>query len=288
MNWVILVLISAILFAAANIIRKFVLNKEHTLEFLAARGFFTIFLLLFLAPWVDTGIDFRILGLICLASIVATVGYYYQTKAQRHTDISYCAPLQNLAPLFLLIFAYLFLHETISTVQLLGVLAIVAGSYTLAIEPGTKLFPGLQSIFNGPGWHIAISVVLLAVAAVLDKFMLGIIRPVTYVFFGWLFMNLTWISLHWIQYDWSHVLVDFKKGWHWLLLSAIFSLASALFFFEGIASPAVLVSLALPLKRISALIETLFGGALFHEKHLPRRLLAGLIMLVGVVLIAKS
>lgn len=285
--WVVLVLISAVLFAVANIVRKFVLTKEHPLEFLAARGFFTIIVLFFLIPWVDMSIDFRVLGLIYLSSLVATIGYYYQTKAQRHTDISALSPLQNFSPLILIVFAYLFLGETITIVQFLGILAIVAGSYILTTHRIHPLLVPLSSIKRQYWLPVIFSVVILAVAAALDKFLLGFTHPATYLFFGWLFMNINYIMIDWWLYDWKHLIVDFRKGWFWLLLAAATSVASFLLFYEAISAPAVLVTLALPLKRVSTLIETLFGGTLFHEKNLPRKLFACLIMLVGVVLVAK-
>lgn len=287
MSWILLVLLSAILFAMANIIRKHVLNKEHTLEFLAARGFFTILLLLLLAPWVNFGLDWRWLGLIYLASLIATVGYYYQTKAQRRTDISYLAPLQNLSPLLLLLIAYLFLHETLNPVQMLGVLALVFGSYAVTATTTNSFLAPLRELRNDYWHHIIISVVFLAIAVLMDKFLLLTVDPVTYLFFGWLFMNLNYMVLDWVRYDWEHIMVDFQKGWHWLLLSALFSVASMLLFYTALSWPGVLVSLAFPLRRFSALIETVFGGSLFHEKHLPLRMFACLIMLVGAILIIQ-
>jgi drug/metabolite transporter (DMT)-like permease len=287
MNWIVLTLVSAVLFAAANIIRKHVLNKEHSIEFLAARGFFVIPILLLLAPWIDTNLDLRILILIYVASLVATVGYYYQTKAQRHCDISYLSPLQNLSPLFLFFIAYLFLHETVNTVQILGILAVVIGSYTLAIEPHDNFLGPLRQFRKDYWMHIMVAVVLLAVAVALDKYLVGLVRPVTYLFFVWLFMSLNYIIFDWFAYGWKHILVDFQKGWHWLFLAAVCVVISMLFFYTAISLPGVLVTLALPLRRVSTLLETLFGGTLFHEKNLPRRLLACLITLVGVVLLIR-
>jgi drug/metabolite transporter (DMT)-like permease len=287
MSWILLVLISAVLFAAGNIVRKYVLAKEHPLEFLAARGFFTIMILFLLVPWVDTSIDLRVLGLIYLSSVVAAMGYYYQTKAQRHTDISYLSPLQNLSPLFLLIIAYLFLNETPTVVQLVGVFAIVLGSYTLTLKPNHSFLEPLRELKKHYWMHIWLSVILLAIAAALDKFLLGKVRPVTYLFFGWLFMNLNYIIVNLLIYEWDHIAVDFKKGWRWLLLAAVLSVASMLSFYYAIALPTVLISLALPLRKISTLLETLFGGTLFHEKNLAQRLFACVIILIGVLLIVR-
>ncbi len=278
-------LFSAALFAAANIIRKHVLQKEHSLEFLAARGFFTIILLIPLAFFSDMHLDFRLLGLIYVSSLVATVGYYYQTKAQRHTDISYLAPLQNLAPIFVLLLAFIFLHEQVSGIQFVGLLALVVGSYIVAVNPKTGLLGPLAEFRKDYWLHILVSVLLLAIAAVLDKYVVSMITPVTYLFFGWLFMNINYVLFDWLRYDWSHITEDFRKGWHWLLLCSVFSIVSMLAFYHAIAAPAVLISLAFALRRVSTLIETVLGGTLFHEKFLVQRIFACIIMLIGVVLI---
>ena len=287
MNWVFLVLLSAVLLAAADIIRKFVLKREHPLEFLAARGFFAVLVLFALVPWVSTDIDGRILGLIYLAALVATMGNYFQVKAQRHTDISYLSPLQSLTPIFLLIIAYLYLRETVTVVQFLGIVAIVVGAYTLTVAPGKEFALPFQEFKKEYWLHIWLSVVLLAIAAALDKYMLGMVRPITYLFFGWLFMNLNYIMINLWLYDWNHISVDIKKGWHWLLLAAVCIVGSGLSFFGALSMPGVLISLALPLRYVSVLLETFFGGRLFHERNLAHRLVACVVMLVGVVLVVR-
>lgn len=229
--------------------------------------------------------DWRVFGLLYLTSVIASVGYYYQTKAQRHTDISYLSPLQNLAPAFLVLIAVLFLGESITLVQVLGVAGLVVGSYIMALDGHDILAP--MRVLKKPYWvHIILSVFLLAIAAALDKYLLGSVRPVTYLFLTWLFMNFHYIALYWWEFDFVHLTVDFQKGWHWLFLAALFTVASQLVFFEALAMPLVLVSLAFPLKRISALLDVVLGGSLFHENHLPRRLFAALIMLAGVIFLS--
>jgi uncharacterized membrane protein len=116
--------------------------------------------------------------------------------------------------------------------------------------------------------------------------MLALVTPVTYLFFGWLFMNINYILFDWFRYDWRFIATDFQKGWHWLLLCAVFSIASMLAFYHAIAAPAVAISLAFSLRRVSTLLETIFGGTLFHEKLFLQRVIACLIMLVGMILVA--
>jgi drug/metabolite transporter (DMT)-like permease len=242
-------------------------------------------LLLFVAPWVRSDLDLRLLGLVYLVSLIATLGFYYQTRASRHSDISYYAPLQNLSPVALFFMAFLFLHETVTTIQFLGILALVVGSYTVAAEGATSFLDPIKKVTSDNWINILASVVFLAAAAAFDKYMLVYIEPLTYLFFAWLFMSINYIILDYYLYNWDHIIVDFQKGWHWLFLCALFSLVSMWVFYEALRLPGVLVSLALPLRRVSALLETVFGGALFHEQNLVRRVFACLIMLVGIVLL---
>lgn len=286
MGWVLLVLVSALLFAAANIIRKHVLCKEHALEFLAARGFFILVLILLFAPWVNFSLPARSLGLIFIASMIATMGYYSQTHVQRHTEISYFSPIQNLSPIVLLFVAVLFLQESITLVQLLGIGAIVVGSTILAFEPGKLTWEQLK-LWKQPYWpHFLAAIVLLAVAVALDKHNLGFVNPVTYMFFTLLFMNLSYIIIDAFKYNWSHINEDLRKGWHWLVFTAVLTVISLLLFYEALGMPDVLVSVALPLRRASTLLETILGGKLFNEKFQTRRIFACIITLVGIVLLA--
>jgi uncharacterized membrane protein len=53
----------------------------------------------------------------------------------------------------------------------------------------------------------------------------------------------------------------------------------------AISLPGVMISLVIPIKRLSALFSTVIGGELFHEKYLLRKSIACVVMIIGAVLI---
>jgi len=66
-------------------------------------------------------------------------------------------------------------------------------------------------------------------------------------------------------------------------LAAFFTVLADITYFYALSL--TLVSLVLPIKRISTLFDTIIGGELFKEKHLLHKGLACLIMLLGIYLI---
>ena len=69
------------------------------------------------------------------------------------------------------------------------------------------------------------------------------------------------------------------------LVIAIFTIVSNVLVLLAIAIPTALVSLIIPLRRTSTLFSAIFGGLLFHEKHIKQKSFATFGMLIGIVLI---
>ena len=93
------------------------------------------------------------------------------------------------------------------------------------------------------------------------------------------------ILIIFIQKEFSIIKHSLKKNW------MIFSTLGGLFLFDtflwftAIAKPNALISLAIPLRRTSNFFNTIFGGRIFHEKHLVYRGLICFLMIIGIFLI---
>jgi len=76
-----------------------------------------------------------------------------------------------------------------------------------------------------------------------------------------------------------------KKNHLWLFVSAGIKLVSDLFYFLALQIPGVMISLLVPIKRLSTLFTTLIGGELFHDHGLKTRLIGCIITIIGVLMV---
>ncbi|RME30735.1 hypothetical protein D6789_04760, partial [Candidatus Woesearchaeota archaeon] len=91
------------------------------------------------------------------------------------------------------------------------------------------------------------------------------------------------LVLEWVRFDMGDLKKDFREDGKWL------ALAGALFFISILLGLKTLelapVSLAIPIRRTSALFSIVLGGRMFHEKNIKRKLSAATLMVLGAALI---
>ena len=237
---------------------------------------------------VDFSINFSQMSFIALKSILILLAFTMIMKALRHTDISKTAPLRNLSIIFVVILSVIVLEETLSIKGILGVFAILIGTYLVEVNPKLKHHFHPFSIFKNK-YSIFIMIYLIAISftGLVDKIILsGQINAYTYLFFTAMFNTIfAWtiqISFYEGKMD---VKTAIRNGGSWLILAALLTISSDILYFSALAVPTVYLSLAAPLRRISSLVSTAFGGKMLHEKHLTHRVIGCIVMLIGAFLI---
>ena len=119
------------------IARKKALLKVHAMNFESVRTLSVAVLNLFLIPFIDlSDISLKVYAIVYFVSLLSTIGILLMAKALRHNDISLIYPLRNIKPIFVLLLAYIFLHERIALKQFFGVMITV--SYTHLTLPTTE------------------------------------------------------------------------------------------------------------------------------------------------------
>jgi len=291
MWWYLVVLGSAILLGLGDIYRKKTLTREHTMQFVTA---FVTLLFLFsfafvIAGKVDFSISFPQLAFIALKSALILTAFFMIMKALRHTDISKTAPLKNLSIIFVVALGVLVLGESLSLKAVIGIIALLIGTYLVDLNPDLKHHFHPFGIFKNK-YFIFILVYLVAISFVglIDKVVLDKqgVDVFTYFFFTSMFNTIfAWI----IQISFYEGKMDvknaFKQGKSWLVIAALLTIVSDVLYFSALAVPTVYLSLAAPLRKMSSLVSTIFGGRMMHEKHLKFRIMGCVVMLVGVFLI---
>ena len=140
MIWFVLALLAAIFEASSIIIEKKTLIKEHALEFCCLVSLFAFLISFSFISNVDFNLSLNLYLLIFIASLFVTFGYWLVAKGIRHMDVSIASPLLNFSPAIVFILAVIFLGEKLKSLQILGILILVFGSYILNSDGSFRFF----------------------------------------------------------------------------------------------------------------------------------------------------
>ncbi len=285
--WYLLALGGAVFLALSEVVGKKVLMHEHALEFTMMRSFFIFLSSFVLLPFVRWElITPSVFLLVFIASLIATAGLLYRMKAVRHLEVSYVSPLMNISPLFLLVISFFLLGERLRTAQLLGVFLMMCGAYLLQGHRHQRfLDPFKRMLSSRHVHHLVFALVALSCLQVIEKFAVGVLGlgAPTYLFLVWLLISAEMLVLEWVRFDMGDIRKDLREDGGLVALAGILLFASVLLGLKTLEYAPV--SLAIPIRRSSALFSILIGGRMFHEKNLGRKLLAALLMVLGTALI---
>ncbi len=294
MNWLFWTILSAVFVALANITRKEGLKKEHALEFATTRSLLASIMILPLIFFVDFSVPVWIILLMLFIGFAAAFGRLFYSKAYRHMDVSSVAPMRNLSPFFLVILAIVFLKETVTMNQLLGIGLLLVGAYVLQIDHKiSNLKAPFAKIWKSKHYHyIIFGALVYSFTAMLDKYVVNSMQSAghgtnaqfTMIFFIWISLSATLSLMTAVKYKFFiEIKHAWHKGWLWIVLSAAFAVGATVTYYLAISM--AFVGIVIPVKRLSTLFETLIGGELFHEKGLMLKMVACVIMISGAILV---
>ncbi|HAR54982.1 TPA: hypothetical protein DCR79_01705 [Patescibacteria group bacterium] len=297
--WYIFALVAAGAIGVKTVLQKSELKKEHSLDYVVAMSLIAMIITLFLWPWVSWGtITWSVVGYIYLASILGSLSIWLGSKALRHLDISLVSPQEVLTTVFTLGFAYLLLHDTLTTLQWVGVGVLLLGGLMLTRDSfvnthsfgwlvfgkGEKTHRPDQVIF----YEILLlgSMVLLSLASIVDKVILNSTDTITFIFIVSIFLFVNHLIVYAIVAGDVRQIPAKVEHLGWLLVFiAVLTTLSRLAYAEALSLAEL--SLVIPLKKSSILIATIWGGKLFKEDHLWFRVAMAILMIAGVWLVVK-
>ena len=216
-----------------------------------------------------------------IASTLIHWGYYYFLNlAYQIGDLSLVYPItRGLAPVLVALGAQLWIGENLPTFAWLGIFSVSAGVMVLS-----------QDIFKIglPKISIVAAVIVAAIVAaysLVDGIGVRLSESIT-GYIGWLFTAEAFVALFIFKNRWERIrvmpikicLLGFAGG----VLSAT---AYALVLYVKTEAPLGLVS---ALRETSVIFAALIGVLWFGEGPKTRRLLAGLIVAVGIVMIGLA
>lgn len=286
MIWIAAILASGFFFSLNHIIRKKILEDANVLDMMIFTGSFGFIVLIPFIKYIDFDISFKNLFLIMLNTAFAYTGSYTLNTVYRKCEISSVSPMLNINPLFVIFLSYITLGEVLSGMQIFGVLLILTGGYIITLEDIRYFFRPFTSIPRKYFLAILATLVLWAFCPVLNRIVLLEIDTFSYLFFFTMFICIIQLVILVLFSRYKDVGVIIKKNWLLLIMAGLCWVISDLLHLYAIAIPTAMVSLIIPVKRISNLITVIIGGTLFKEKNLVSKSIACSIMIAGLFVIA--
>lgn len=234
---------------------------------------FTLIYPIFFREYMFIDIQALIYG--AIGAIFFAFYHLFLSTAYKHSDISSVYPITTSSPLFIAIWASLFMNEQLSTFGIIGIITTVLGGivlngvHNLLKKPNTGMIFALLAAFA------------YSFGALADKAGVGTENNIFYVYCLCFFMSL---DLSIVGLKQKSFKLDFlKKEYKSVVLAGAIVFLSFMTYRVGLTY--IEVSYASALRQINALFALLMGVFIFKEALTTNKLLGTLIIISGVILI---
>lgn len=212
------------------------------------------------------------------AIIITSSAFFLYVHALALNDLSVFGPLDNLRPLFVVIFSFFLLSQKPSSFLLLGIVFIITGALVLTLK--RQFFKEVGNVKKT--FFILASTTVFGLAAIFDKKTLMYMDPFKYTFF----ILLGVCSAYGILYLRKHKKIYFS---HFaspkLILSGI--LWAVGYIGIMIAVKLSTPNFVTPLQMSRSLYLSFLGFIFLKEKGYKRKIIAAILMLIGVFFITR-
>jgi len=280
MNWLILTLISAVAYAFAEIIGKYVSDEKSEPLFIGiVSAIFTAFasgLFLFFEPLVFPTQGWAIAGLLASAAVVAVgIGTYY--KGLKYSDISEFSLLSRSSVLMRVIGGILLFQETFSAMQIVGGVLIMVSVFSLTWE-------GKKFHFEKGSRLALVTAILFTFGALFDKAVISSYSPILYTFLVYFFTVLFMFPAAFFHYRKGAKLPQKKTITALFFTGSLYGISAyciyAAFLSKG---PLSLISLA---SQLEIPITILWGIFIMKEqKRMIPKLISMCLLIIGIILL---
>lgn len=226
-----------------------------------------------------TQIEGKTLFFLILSGLATGASWLCYFKALQMGDIHKVVPIDKSSTVLTIVLAFLFLHETISLVKVIGVVAIAIGTF-LMIEKKEST-TGEQ---KGKSWfwYAIGSAVFAALTSILGKIGIsGVESNLGTAIRTGVVLVMAWVMVL-VTGKLQTVLQVPKKELGFICLSGLATGASWLCYYKALQDG--LASIVVPIDKLSILITIVFSYVVFQER-LSRRAVIGLVTIVGGTLV---
>jgi len=284
MTWFIFAITASLCLTMASLAQKDATHHEHAIQVGVSSSILMAAMALFLLPFCNFNFSLWLWPVALTSGVIVTFGFYYCIKAFKALDASVASPLFNLGTIVVLILSAIFLNEHLSAPQLAGVALLIFGTYILELKKGHLLSPFLQ-IYHSKKIHLIIwSTLLYSIHAVLSKYILAYIEPLTYLLIESMVMAGILVVIAFVKHEgFKSIKKGFQAHKAMIIAIALFNSLSELFIFLALSNGEA--SLVVPVVRTWTLFVVILGGTFLKEGHLKNRITATAVMLIGIFII---
>lgn len=221
------------------------------------------------AGWIFVIVSMALHGLYCLLlAMVYTVG-----------ELSQVYPImRGISPLFVPLAGLLILNEQLKFISWIGILGIVIGIWVAGdLRSGRILQQNNKAIL------LALCVgIMITSYTILDKVTLNYV-PSVFLNEATNVGNL--IALMWLAFKSRGMKQEWRKNWKTILLGGVLAPGGYILFL--IALKNMQVSQLAPMREIGTVLGTLLGIFVLKEKQGTSRIIASILITVGIILLAQ-
>lgn len=170
MSWILILIAVTFLWAGSNIIDKYVVSRRDLGPMVLITISATVSLvfglmIIFKAGLMPLSALHVILALLCGA--MGAVWLYLYFKAMALGEVSRLVPIMYLVPVFIAVFAWIFLGETLAWEKYFGILLLISGAMLISLRLPFSLR------LDRPFWLMLMATLLGAILQIIQKYLLG-------------------------------------------------------------------------------------------------------------------
>jgi len=244
---------------------------------------------IYLPVLASTSLRFPREGWLCIfASGVAEAAYYIATsEAYERGDLSVIYPLaRGIAPLFITLWAILFLEERPTNVGLAGIFLIVLGIYLLNIRSCAHLLDPLRSLKGSSSRFALLASLCISVYSVLDKVGVRYVPPLIYIYLVLVVALALFTPYILLTGRGAEIMVEWRANRASILVAGILILFAYLLVLTAMRM--AYVSYVASVREVSIVFSALLGYFLLKERYGPIRVFASILIFLGVFLIGRA
>lgn len=280
-----LVLIAAVLHAISNLLFKAGRDSSAFLWWAVAVGAVWYGAIVstqesLLPPWEAM----RVL----IPSLVAEVAYVRLiTYGYSEGDLSQVYPIaRGTPPLLIAVLGGVFLGERLPVLGYLGIALLVSGIYLACLPSLDDLWKPLRALRHRPTQLALLAALCVTAYTVLDKIGVGYSTPVVYNWWVYTGVAIGYAPIVWSRANRSRTVSEWRTNRRRIIIASFVTVGSYLFALMGLSLTAV--SYVGSVRATSVVIGALLGWLLLKERFGGVRVLAALLMVIGLLLVAVA
>jgi uncharacterized membrane protein len=231
-----------------------------------------------------TGFPLQAGHFVLLSGFLEVAYFLGLSNAYTRGDLSLVYPLARSAPVFVPIWAIIFLKEQISLQGFFGILTMILGGFIISMRWNS---PFLSSELKKQPYGVALFTALASsVYSIIDKIGVSLVHPIVYIY---LVFIVTWIGLG-LCLLLFHQESSLLKTWQYdkqsIFIVGLFMTLSYLLVLFALQIGKV--SYIIALRQVSIVFGVLLGSFSLKEKHGKTRLLGALVIWLGAAMISLA